>query len=55
MGVAGYDRSAPAMCAKASLKDRKFADAKQAELEAILHGADSEAEAPVYQIVKDKR
>ena len=36
-----------------SLKDRAFAEAKLAELEAITKGADTEAEA-VYQIVKDK-
>lgn len=37
----------------ASLKDRAFAEAKLAELEAITKGADTEAEV-VYQIVKDK-
>lgn len=37
----------------ASLKDREFADAKLAELEAIMHGVDSEAEA-IYRIVTDK-
>ncbi len=37
----------------ASLKDRAFADAKLAELEAILNGADVEAE-DVYQMVKAK-
>jgi len=35
------------------LKDRAFADAKLAELEAILNGADAVAE-EVYQIVKSK-
>lgn len=35
------------------LKDRVFADAKLAELEAILNGADVEAE-EIYQIVKAK-
>ena len=37
----------------ASIKDREFAEAKLAELQAIMQGADVEAEA-VYQIVKDK-
>lgn len=36
-----------------SLKDRVFAEAKLAELQAIMSGADTETEA-VYQIVKDK-
>lgn len=36
-----------------SLKDREFADAKLAELQAIMQGADDEAEA-VYQLVKNK-
>ena len=36
-----------------SLKDREFAEAKLAELQAIMQGADTKAEA-VYQIVKDK-
>ncbi|MCK9395701.1 MAG: cyclodeaminase/cyclohydrolase family protein [Methylobacter sp.] len=36
-----------------SLKDRSFADAKLAELEAILNGADVAAE-EIYQIVKAK-
>lgn len=36
-----------------SLKDREFAEAKLAELNAILQGADSEAEA-IYQIVRGK-
>jgi formiminotetrahydrofolate cyclodeaminase len=36
-----------------SLKDRVFAEAKLAELQAVMKGADTEAEA-VYQIVKDK-
>ncbi len=37
----------------ASLKDRDFAEAKLAELDAIMQSADPEAEA-IYQIVKEK-
>lgn len=37
----------------ASLKDREFAEAKLAELQAIMQGADSEAEA-IYRIVQAK-
>ena len=34
-----------------SLKDKAFADASQAELERILHGADTEQ---IYQLVKSR-
>ncbi|MGR8930395.1 MAG: methenyltetrahydrofolate cyclohydrolase [Gammaproteobacteria bacterium] len=37
----------------ASLKDREFAEAKLAELQAVMDGVENEAEA-VYQVVKNK-